>query len=81
MRKFIILASSLLALAIPAAGIASVAVENGVGYVGKGDVQTALGWNNAAFDKGAGSLKFTAERREGHRRLPDVLLQRLTQRR
>ncbi len=59
MRKFIIAIASLLALAIPAAGIASVAVDNGVGYVGKGDVQTALGWNNAAFDKGAGSLKFT----------------------
>ena len=59
MRKFIIAVASLLALAIPAAGIASVAVDNGVGTVGKGDVQSALGWNNAAFDKGAGSLKFT----------------------
>jgi len=48
MRKFIIAAASLLALAIPAAGIASVAVENGVGFVGKGDVQTALGYKNDA---------------------------------
>jgi hypothetical protein len=24
-------------------------------------VQSALGWNNAAFDKGAGSLKFIAD--------------------
>ena len=39
-------------------------------------MQSALGWNNAAFDKGVGSLKFTAERREGHRRLQDDLLQR-----
>jgi len=61
MKKFIILAISLMALAIPAAGIASVAVDsNGNGYVGKGDVQSALGWNNAAFDTGVGSLKFTA---------------------
>ena len=35
MRKFIIAVASLLALAIPAAGIASVAVDNGVGYVGR----------------------------------------------
>ena len=49
------------ALAIPTAGIASVAVDaNGVGYVGKGDVQSALGWNNGDFDKNVASLKFTA---------------------
>ena len=35
-------------------------MDNGVGTVGKGDVQSALGWNNAAFDKGVGTLKFTA---------------------
>jgi hypothetical protein len=40
---------------------ASVAVDaNGNGYVGKGDVQSALGWNNAAFDKNVKDLKFTA---------------------
>src|SRR6476646_5359037 len=47
-------------LATAAVASASVAVDNGVGFVGKGDVQTALGWNNAAFDKGAKSLTFTA---------------------
>jgi hypothetical protein len=59
MRKLIIIAASIAALAIPAAALANVAVDNGVGFVGKGDVQTALGWNNAAFDKGVKSLKFT----------------------
>jgi hypothetical protein len=61
MRKLIIIAASLAALAVPAAGIASVSVEaNGNGYVGKGDVQSALKWNNGDFDKNVGSLKFTA---------------------
>jgi len=60
MRKLIILAISVIALAIPAAGIASVTVDNGVGYVGKGDVQSALKWNNADFDNKVAKLKFTA---------------------
>ena len=60
MKKLILGVIAVAMLAIPTAAIASVAVDNGVGFVGKGDVQTALGWNNAAFDKGAGSLKFTA---------------------
>jgi hypothetical protein len=60
MRKLIIIAASLAALAIPAAAFASVAVDaNGNGLVGKGDVQTVLGWNNAAFDANAGSVEFT----------------------
>ena len=64
MRKFIITAASLLALAVPAAGLASVAVDaNGVGFVGKGDVQTALNLKNDAamqdlFKKDG--IKFTA---------------------
>src|SRR6478672_9729447 len=50
MRKLIIIAASLAALAIPTAAMATVAVENGTGFVGKGDVQTALGYkNDAAF--------------------------------
>jgi hypothetical protein len=44
MRKLIILAASIAALAVPTAAMASVAVDaNGYGSVGKGDVQTALG--------------------------------------
>ncbi len=48
MRKLIILAASVIALAVPTAALASVAVDaNGVGSVGKGDVQSALGLNDA----------------------------------
>jgi hypothetical protein len=60
MRKFIIIGAALAALVVPSVANASVAVENGVGTVGKGDVQSALKWNNKAFDDGALSLKFTA---------------------
>jgi len=45
------------------AGTANAAVsvtESGTGHVDKGDVQSALHWNNAAFDKGVDTLKFTA---------------------
>jgi hypothetical protein len=61
MRKLFILAASIAALAIPAAGLASVGVDaNGVGHVDKGDVQAALKWNNHDFDNNAANLKFTA---------------------
>jgi len=60
MRKLIITGAAIAALAIPTAAMASVAVDNGVGTVGKGDVQSALGWNNHDFDKNAANLKFTA---------------------
>ena len=46
--------------ATTAVASAAVNVTDGVGHVDKGDVQSALGWNNAAFDNGVGSLKFTA---------------------
>ena len=43
------------------AASASVTVDSaGAGHVDKGDVQTALKWNNGDFDKNVGSLKFTA---------------------
>src|SRR6476620_2699867 len=61
MRKIIIITAALAALAIPAASMAAVAVSpDGIGSVGKGDVQSALGWNNADFDKNVAALKFTA---------------------
>ena len=47
-------------MATATAANASVAVDNGVGHVDKGDVQSALGWNNKAFDNGAEKLIFTA---------------------
>lgn len=33
--------------------------ETGYGFVGKGDVQLAFGWNNAALQLNAGALSFT----------------------
>ena len=46
MRKLIIAGMALAMLALPAAASANVAVDNGVGYVGKGDVQNALSLKN-----------------------------------
>ena len=33
-------------------------VQNGTGFVGKGDVQTAFGWNNAQLQKNLGDVTF-----------------------
>jgi hypothetical protein len=42
--------------------MASVAVDgNGNGFVGKGDVQAALGWNNAAFDANSSKVVFSVK--------------------
>ncbi len=64
MRKLFIIAASIAALAVPTAAMASVAVDgNGVGFVGKGDVQNALGLaNDAAMQdlfKSPEGVKFT----------------------
>ena len=62
MRKIIMIAAGAMALAIPAAASASVTVNDaGVGFVGKGDVQSALGWNNGQVQNPANwnSLAFT----------------------
>ncbi len=65
MRKLIITAAALVALAVPTAAMASVsydATNAGVitGYVGKGDVQPVLGWNEHMVqgDQGKG-IKFS----------------------
>jgi len=61
MRKLIIIAASIAALAIPTAAMATVAVENGTGFVGKGDVQAALGYgsgNDKAFQIDAAGVTF-----------------------
>ena len=63
MKKVIITGAALAALAVPAAAGASVNVnDQGVGFVGKGDVQTALGGiNDQALQTKwkAGEIKFT----------------------
>ncbi|RSD22323.1 hypothetical protein [Mesobacillus subterraneus] len=57
------LAAGALAMGIFAStSFAAVTVdESGNGFVGKGDVQQALGWNNAQLQKNAESLLFTYE--------------------
>jgi hypothetical protein len=48
------------ALAVPAAASASVTVDpvTGIGFVGKGEVQTAFGWNNDVLQKNAFNVTF-----------------------
>jgi hypothetical protein len=61
MRKFIMGAVAIVALAVPAASIANVAVTNGVGTVDKGDVQSLLHMNDSQLQSAAtnGGIKFT----------------------
>jgi hypothetical protein len=59
-------ATSLIALGIGSAAHASVNVTDGVGFVGKGDVQTVMGWKNqqlqdAVDGKNGLSVKFTTQ--------------------
>src|SRR5262245_23949424 len=64
MKKIILGLVAAAAVAAPIAlsagsASASVAVTNGVGFVGKGDVQNALGYaNDAAIQADAASIKF-----------------------
>ncbi|CEG29337.1 hypothetical protein [Bacillus sp. B-jedd] len=56
------LAAGALAMGILASSaFAAVTIDpvTGAGFAGKGDVQTALGWNNADLQKNADTLKFT----------------------
>jgi hypothetical protein len=61
MRKLIMAAVAVAALVVPAASMASVNVDaNGVGTIGKGDVQTALGFSNDnTFQAGANGISFS----------------------
>ena len=66
-------------LALGTAANASVTIDNdGKGFVGKGDVQTALGLNNAQMQAKAGSLTFTTEQ-AAHQNLTTFLTQSGTQ--
>ena len=55
----IITLSAIALLATAAVASASVNVTDGVGHVDKGDVQSALKWNNGDFDKYAAGLTFS----------------------
>jgi hypothetical protein len=62
MRKLIVLAISLIALAVPTAAMAAVSYDDyRVGSVDKGDIQSLFGWNDAALQSAAknGQITFT----------------------
>jgi hypothetical protein len=62
MRKKIIATVSALAALALVGGVAAAAVtfnpDDGSGFVGKGDVQTAFGWNNKTLQENAESVEF-----------------------
>jgi hypothetical protein len=61
MKKYIVAIGALVALAVPTAAIANVVVNpDGTTSIGKGDVQTALGYkNDAAFQADAKNITFS----------------------
>jgi hypothetical protein len=62
MRKLFIIAAALVALAIPTAAMATVTYDgaSGTTSIGKGDVQTALGYkNDAAFQADTKNITFS----------------------
>ena len=65
MRKSILGLVAIAAIATPLAFASSanavVAVTDGTGFVGKGDVQDAFGWNNAQLQANAAGVTFTFE--------------------
>jgi hypothetical protein len=64
-RKFVVATIAALLVVGMVAGMAFAAVtfdaDTGEGYVGKGDVQTAYGWNNKQLQDNAEGLTFTYE--------------------
>ena len=52
-------AGVVLMLASPASAAVSFDATTGTGFVGKGDVQLAFGWNNAALQKNASGVTFS----------------------
>lgn len=61
MKKIFLAAAAATAL-ISTAAFASVTYDdNGYGFVGKGDVQLAFGWNNKAAQTNANAVRFTIE--------------------
>lgn len=60
MRKFALTTAAALA-AVSAPALALWTIDGANGFVGKGDVQLALGWNNKALQLGAESVRFTVE--------------------
>ena len=62
-RSVAVLAGAVMALSIATAAFAAVSFDpaTGMGFVGKGDVQLAFGWNNAKLQQNAGGVTFSYE--------------------
>ena len=60
MRKIAFAAAAALTITSSIA-MATVTVTNGVGFVGKGDVQLAFGWNNATAQRNVNAVSFHTE--------------------
>lgn len=62
MKKMLFAAAAATAL-ISTAAMATVTFDptTGVGFVGKGDIQTLFGWNNSKLQTNAGGVSFTYE--------------------
>jgi hypothetical protein len=59
-RMRIVLVGVVAALTVAGSAAATVTFNRyGTGFVGKGDVQTAFGWNNAQFQRNASGITFT----------------------
>lgn len=59
-RLWVVVIGVVAALTIGGAAAATVTVNgDGTGLVGKGDVQSAFGWNNAQFQRNAAAITFT----------------------
>lgn len=55
MKKYIVAIAALFALAVPTAAMAASSDANGVVTVTKGDIQSAMGWNNAQWETAIGA--------------------------
>lgn len=60
MKKFVAVASGVVLAAVVATAAVNFDPTTGTGFVGKGDVQLALGLNNAQLQAQAGSLQFAS---------------------
>jgi hypothetical protein len=53
-----------MAVAQPASAAVTFDAIDGTGFVGKGDVQLAFGWNNAALQRNAAGVTFTFQQKD-----------------
>jgi hypothetical protein len=66
MKKFFAAAAAASLLFSSAASAAVAVDDSGVGFVGKGDVQLAFGWNNAAAQANVNGVSFSYETDESY---------------